>query len=356
MAEDRVFLKNAIDVTVRVGLLLVLAAWCFDIVRPFFIPIAWGVIIAVAVYPYYCALVGVLGGRQITGATLMTLLGLILLVLPAVMLSATMVDGVRRLSKSLSAGTLQIPPPSDAVLGWPLVGEWLHQFWSLASENLSGALATLSPQLKAAASWLLPAAAGAGIGILQFVIAIVIAGFLLATADGGAKAARVLARRIAGEKGSEFARLAEATVRSVTSGILGVALIQAVLAGIGFLAIGIPGAGLWALLCLILSTVQIGVVPIVLPAVIYVFSTADTVPSVLFLIWSIGVSLTDNILKPILLGRGVQVPTAVIFIGAIGGFISWGIVGLFIGAVVLVLSYKLVLAWTEEAREDQAPE
>jgi len=350
MADDKAFLKNAIEAAIRIGLLLVLAAWCFDIVRPFVIPIAWGVIIAVAVNPSYSSLVGAMGGRRVAAASLLTLLGLLLLIAPAAMLSATLVEGVRWLSKNLQSGTLQIPPPSDAVLGWPLVGEGLHRFWALASGNLSDALATLSPQLKAAASWLLPAAAGAGFGILQFLIAIVIAGILLASGPGGGKAVQSFARRISGDRGEEFAKLAEATVRSVTSGILGVALIQSLLAGIGFLAAGIPGAGLWALLCLILSTVQVGVIPIMLPAVIYVFSTAGTATAVAFLIWSIGVAVIDNILKPILLGRGVQVPMAVIFIGAIGGFISWGIIGLFVGAVVLVLSYKLLLAWMEDAR------
>ncbi|MBE0624262.1 MAG: AI-2E family transporter [Burkholderiales bacterium] len=355
MAEDKVFLKNAIEATIRIGLLLVLVSWCFEIVRPFMIPIAWGVIIAVAVFPYYRSLTGALGGRRVAAAALMALLGLVILITPAAMLSATLVEGARWMSKSLQSGSLQIPPPPDSVLGWPLVGEWVHQFWALASANLSGALATLSPQLKAAAGWLLPAAAGAGFGVLQFLIAIVIASFLLATSEDGGKAAQAIARRISGERGAEFAKLAEATVRSVTSGILGVALIQSLLAGIGFLAAGIPGAGLWALLCLILSTVQIGVVPIVLPAVIYVFSTAGTATAVIFLIWSIGVMVIDNILKPILLGRGVQVPTAVIFVGAIGGFISWGIIGLFVGSVVLVLSYRLILAWIEEAPEAAAP-
>lgn len=355
MAGDKVFLKNAVDVTIRIGLLLLLAAWCFDIVRPFIIPAVWGVIIAVAVYPAYEALARTLRGRTAVAATLLTLLGLVLLITPAVMLSVTLVDTGQGLAKSLQPGMLRIPPPPESILGWPLVGDVLYQFWALASDNLSGALAKVAPQLKAVAAWILSAAAGAGFGVLQFLVAIVIAGFLLATAPEGGKAARAIARRLAEDRGVEFAQLAEATVRSVTRGILGVALIQSLLAGIGFAAAGIPGAGLLALLCLILSTVQIGVLPIVVPAVIYVFSTADTVTAVIFLIWSTGVSVVDNILKPILLGRGVQVPTAVIFIGAIGGFISSGIIGLFVGSVVLVLGYKLVLAWMAQAPEDAAP-
>lgn len=140
-------------------------------------------------------------------------------------------------------------------------------------------------------------------------------------------------------------------MRSVTKGILGVALIQAILAGIGFMVMGIPGAGLWALLCLLLSTVQIGIFPINLPILIYVFATADTMPAVLFLIWSLIVGSLDNVLKPLVLGRGVSVPMAVIFVGAIGGFITSGIIGLFVGAVVLALGYKLVLAWVYEPSE-----
>lgn len=348
-------MNNAVEVTIRIGLLIVLAAWCFDIVRPFIVPTAWGIIIAVAVYPGYSSLVGVMGGRRVAAATLVTLLGLVLLITPAVLLSLTLVDSAQALSKSLLSGTLRVPPPPDSVLGWPLVGEGLHQFWALASDNLSDALAKVAPHLKAVATWLLSAAAGASFGILQFLIAIIIAGFLLATAPGGGRAVKAIARRIADDRGLEFANLAEATVRSVARGILGVALIQSLFAGIGFLVVGVPAAGLWALLCLILSTVQIGVVPVVLPIVIYVFSTADTVTAFVFLIWSIGVSVIDNILKPILLGRGMQVPMVVIFIGAIGGFLSSGIIGLFVGSVVLVLGYKLVLAWTAEGSENAAP-
>ena len=188
-------MNNAVEVTIRIGLLIVLAAWCFDIVRPFIVPTAWGIIIAVAVYPGYSSLVGVMGGRRVAAATLVTLLGLVLLITPAVLLSLTLVDSAQALSKSLLSGTLRVPPPPDSVLGWPLVGEGLHQFWALASDNLSDALAKVAPHLKAVATWLLSAAAGASFGILQFLIAIIIAGFLLATAPGGGKGHRETDRR-----------------------------------------------------------------------------------------------------------------------------------------------------------------
>lgn len=356
MNSEKVFVNNALEATIRIGLLVLLAAWCFEIVEPFIIPIAWGIIIAVGTYPAYLSLARRLGDRPRLAATLVVILGLVLLLVPAFLLGGTLIDSAHGLAAGLKEGVSSVPPPPPSVKTWPLIGESLYAFWSQASENLAAALAKVAPQLKSVGGWLLSTAAGAGWGLLQFVIAIVIAGVLLAHAGSGSRLAYSIATRLAGEKGLEFAELAEATVRSVTRGILGVALIQSVLIGLGFLAVGVPGAGLWALLCLILSVIQIGPFPVVLPALIYVFSTADTVTAVVFLIWSLFAGSIDNILKPMLLGRGVRVPMAIIFIGAIGGFISSGIIGLFVGAVVLVLGYGLFLAWLNESPLSDEPE
>jgi predicted PurR-regulated permease PerM len=331
-----------------------LVAWCFSIVKPFMIPIVWGIIIAISEYPVYLKLRRALGGRNGIAATLITLLGLVLLITPTIMLSSTLVDSAQVLSKGLKQGTISVPPPSGNIKEWPLVGEELDEFWRHASENITAAAAKIAPQLKAIGTWLLSTAVGAGFGILYFVIAIIIAGLLLANSESGARAAHAVAARLAGEKGADYAALAEATIRSVTRGILGVALIQSLLAGTGFMVMEIPGAGFWALICLLLSIIQIGIFPVTLPILIYVFSTADTTPAIVFLIWSIFVGILDNILKPILLGRGVKVPMTVVFVGAIGGFISYGIIGLFVGAVVLVLGYTLILAWLDNTPATRA--
>lgn len=354
MTDEKVFVSNALEATIRIGILVLLAAWCFTIVKPFIIPIAWGIIIAVGTYPAFLSLCKKLGGRRGLSAMLITLIGLLVLVVPTVILSGTLIDSAQGLAQGLREGSIAVPPPPEGVKTWPVIGEWLDAFWSQASNNLGSTLKKVAPQFKAMGGWLLTTAAGAGFGVLQFVIAIVIAGVFLANAQAGGKTAYAIATRLAGEKGAEFAKLAESTVRSVTRGILGVALIQSLLIGVGFLVMGIPGAGFWALLCLILSVIQVGPFPVVLPILIYVFSTFDTVPAVIFLIWSIFAGSIDNILKPILLGRGVEVPMAVIFIGAIGGFIASGIIGLFVGAVVLVLGYKLFLAWLDEASSTPA--
>jgi predicted PurR-regulated permease PerM len=353
--SDKDFLARTVEAAIRIGLIFVLVLWCFQIVKPFIIPVIWGIVLAVAVHPGYERLNALLGGsRPRLSALLVTLLMLIVLIIPSVMLADTVVSGARVVADRLQAGTLQVPMPPDSIKDWPLIGDHLYGFWREATENIGTALGAVGPQLQAFGKWLLGGAAGAGLGVLKFLLAIIISGVLLAHTTAGERSAQAIGRRLAGKRGEEFIDVAEATVRSVARGILGVALIQAVLAGIGFMAAGVPGAGLWALIALFLSTVQIGVFPVLVPIVIYVFYTAEPVTAVIFLIWNILVGLTDNVLKPLLLGRGVQVPMLVIFVGAIGGFLTSGIIGLFVGAVVLALGYRLFLVWLEQGNADNA--
>jgi len=343
--RDRIFVHRSLEATIRIGLLLIITVWCFKIVEPFIAPIIWGIIIAIAAHPLYSRLLRVLGERHKLAATAFTFAFLIILIVPTVLLTDTLIDSLKMLADKIRDGSLTIPPPPENLGKLWIIGEPLAKFWLLASENIQSALQQLTPVLKVIGSWLLSAAAGTGLAILHFVVAIIIAGVLLANSSGGNRTARAITHRLADEKGADFADLAEATVRSVANGILGVAVIQSLLAGLGFMVAGVPAAGLWALLCLILSIAQIGIAPIVIPVIIYLFYTADTFTAVAFLVWSIPLSLLDNILKPILLGRGVKTPMAVIFIGAIGGLLSSGVIGLFIGAVILALGYELFLLW-----------
>jgi predicted PurR-regulated permease PerM len=346
--DDSIFFHRSLEATIRIGLLLIITVWCLKIVGPFIEPIVWGIIIAIAAHPLYSRLREVLGNRHKTAATLFTFAFLIIMIVPTVLLTDTLIGGIKMLVDKIKDGSLSIPPPPESLGNIMLIGEPLAKFWLLASENIHSALQQLSPVLKVIGSWLLSAATGAGIAILRFVVAIIIAGILLANSSGGNRIARAITHRLAAEKGEYFADLAEATVRSVANGILGVALIQSLLAGISFMVVGVPAAGLWALLCLILSIAQIGTAPILIPVVIYLFYNADTFTAVAFLIWSIPLSLIDNILKPILLGRGVKTPMAIIFIGAIGGLLNSGVIGLFIGAVTLALGYELFLMWLND--------
>lgn len=343
--SDRNFLNLTVEAALRIGLLAALAVWCFNIARPFLAPILWGVIIAVAVYPAYRRVEAWVGDRQALAAMVFTLFMLLVLIVPSMLLAESMVKGAQNLAAAFQAGTLRIPPPPERLQAWPLGGEELYQFWLLASENVQDALREASPVLRDFGRWLLGFAASAGIGILQFVIAIVIAGVLLAHAQAGGDATRAIATRLSPQHGLGFAATAESIVRSVASGILGVALLQGLLAGIGFLVAGVPGAGLLTIVCIVFGVLQLGVVIVLIPVVIWLFANADTFTAVAFLIYAILIAPVDNILKPLLLGRGVKVPMVIVFIGAIGGFIHSGIIGLFLGAVVFTLGYGLLIAW-----------
>jgi predicted PurR-regulated permease PerM len=345
--SDKSHLSRALEVFIHLALIVLLAATCFLILRPFIAVIAWGLTIAIAGYPAYCKLQKLLGGRSGLAAVLFTVLLLAVLIVPMALLAQTLISGVQSFAARLHDGTLRIPLPPPNIETWPIIGKRLSDLWGLASTNFAAALQTLGPQLNGAAAGLLAASAGVGAGVLQFFVSIVVAGFLLASSSQGASLSRKLAIHLFGDKGEQFEALAEATIRSVTTGILGVALIQSLLAGLGFLIVGLPGAGLWTLLFLIAAVLQVGALMLI-PAVIYVFATMSMAKAVAFLIWCIFVGLMDNVLKPLLLGRGVPVPILVIFLGAIGGFMAMGIIGLFVGAIVLSVGYELFLAWLDE--------
>ena len=354
--EDRRFLRRAIEAAVRIGVLAILLLWCFTIAQPFLVPIVWGVVVAVAVYPAYRRLEARLGGRRRLAAVLFTFFMIIVVVLPSIMLADSLVSGVRNVSSAFQAGTLQIPDAPERVKSLPIVGDRLFEIWQLASSNLEQAVTELRPWIQNTGKWLLGVAAGAGLAAFQFLLAIIIAGVLLAHAEGGARAARAVALRLAPEQGLAYADVAEHIVRSVALGILGVALLQGLLAGLGFVVAGVPAAGLLTLVCIVLGILQLGVGLVVIPVIVYLFSTADTATAVAFLIYAILILPVDNVLKPLLLGRGVKMPMAVVFVGAIGGFIRYGIVGLFVGAVIFTLGYGLFIAWlkTDEARLAEA--
>jgi predicted PurR-regulated permease PerM len=350
---DKLYMARALEAAIRIGLVALLLYWCFKIGEPFIETIVWGIIMAVAIHPGYVRLKSALGGRGRLAATLITLFTLIVLLVPTYMLSDSLINAVQGYSANINEGTLKVPPPPESVRSWPVIGEPLHTFWNLASDNLAAALSKITPQLKKVGIPLLSTAAGAGVGILKFLVSIIIAGVLLANAVGGGRAARTIAGRLTGAQGISAVELAVATVRSVTLGILGVALIQAILAGIGFLVVGVPGAGLWALLVLIFAVVQLPTILILGPIVVYVFATASTATAVVFTIWSLLVGMSDAFLKPLLMGRGVDVPMLVIFIGAIGGFLTSGIIGLFVGAIILALGYKLFFLWLNEQTQPE---
>lgn len=353
--ELALMIRNVLEVSIRVGAIALLVVACLAIVAPFVSIVLWGLIIAIAADTPFEAIVRAFGGRRGLAAVCTVTLTLVILLVPVVRLSESLVSGARAFAHDVSEGSVEVPPPDPSVADWPVIGPRLFASWTAASENLGDALSTARPQLEAVSRWLLGAASTAGAGVLQLVGSLLIAGVMLSRGEGRRRAIERFAIRMAGpERGSKLANLANATVRSVVQGILGVALLQAVLAGAGFIVAGVPGAGLWALLVLVAAVVQLPVAIVMLPPLFLAFSSLGGWTAGALLVWSLMVSLLDNVLKPILFGRGVEVPALVIFMGAIGGMLTMGIIGLFLGSVVLALGFALFVAWLEDSAEPAA--
>ena len=345
-AVDQQFLTNAMASFLQIGAILILLYWCFLIVSPFLTIVIWGVILSVALYPTHVSLTARLGGREKLSAVILILVGLAIIVVPIWLLADSTIGGLRHVAAELEDGTARIPPPADTVAEWPVIGEQLHAVWSAASTNLEETLNRFRPQLQTAGTKAVAFAGHTVSAAFQFVLAIIIAGVLFTSASGGHRITRNIAMSLVGtERGPALTDMAVLTIRSVAKGILGTAMIQAILAAIGLLLAGVPAAGLWTGAVLVLAIVQLPPLLVLGPIAIWYFSVADTVPAVIFLVYATIVSASDAFLKPLLLGRGVEVPMLVILIGAIGGAIAQGIIGLFIGAVILALGYEIFMTW-----------
>jgi predicted PurR-regulated permease PerM len=338
--------QRVTDLTIRLLIVLGLVYWCFLLLRPFLLPIAWGLVLAVALHPVFERLASSLGGRRKMAGAVFILVGLGIVGAPTLLVAESFLEGLGQLSEEVRRDTISVPPPPEGVAEWPLIGEPVHEAWANASENLESTLHRFGPQVAAFGRWLLGTVAGFGVALVVTIVSIIIAGVMLVHAEGGGARLRAIGARIGGEDGAKAIDLAARATRSVAYGVVGVAAAQSALAAIGLVLIGVPAAGLWAGLVLILAVAQLPPLLVLGPAIVYVAATPhSTVGLVLFAVWSLLVSFSDALLKPLLLGRGMDIPMPVILIGAIGGMIWGGVLGLFVGAVVLAVGYRLYLAW-----------
>lgn len=343
--DDR-FLSNAMASFIQIGALLLLLMLCYKIIAPFVHILIWAVVIAVGLYSTHTSLAAKLGGREKISATILVLIGLAIVIVPVWLTAESTFTTVQQASANLDAGTVDVPPPNDSVADWPLIGEKVFEIWSSAADNLESTMNKYAPQLKSLGESLTGIAGGVILGALQFIVSIIIAGALVMNAESGHRAARNIAGSLLGdEAGEKMTRLSILTIRSVVNGILGIAIIQAAAAAVGLVVMEVPAAGLWALVVLVLAIVQLPPLLILAPIAVWVFSVAEPIPATIFAIYMLIVSLADMVLKPMLLGRGVDVPMVIILLGAIGGAMTMGIIGLFLGAVILAVSYELLAAW-----------
>jgi predicted PurR-regulated permease PerM len=337
-----------IELAIRLGVLALLLYLALTLVRPFLTIVIWSVVLAVALYPLYERIVGLLGGRRRLAAVLLTLVCLLVVIGPATWLVLGLIDSIRTLADRFDLSTLVLPQPREWVRDWPLIGDQIYQFWDLASNNLRAAIAKIVPHLQPVGSSVLSMATDAGTGALKFFVAIIIAGFLYPPAPVLAGWIKGIARKLDAGRGEEFVSLAGATIRTVSRGVIGVSALQAFLAGIGLVAAGVPGASLITSAVLILGIIQIGPSIVIIPLIVWSWIAMDATAALLFTAYMIPVNLLDNILRPFVMARGLDTPMLVIIIGVIGGTISYGITGLFLGPIILAVIWELLMAWVKD--------
>lgn len=351
------FTDNRIETIIKIAILGILVLWTVQLITPFLIPAVWGMILAIAIEPFFEKFVKTLKGKRSLAAVLLLVMIFVLLVIPTLLLVMDSIDTVQSLTEQMKNRPLVIPPPPASIADLPLVGEALSQTWQLASTNLEGAVKQFAPQIKMAAANVIGfvvASIGGGLsGFLMTLISICIAGVFLATAEKSALVARQILVRISSDNGLKIADLAVGTIRGVMLGVVGVAFIQAILSLGGMMAVKVPAAAFWAVLVLVCAVSQLPIILILGPVAAYVFFVNETTLAVIFLVWILFVSAIDGFLKPFLMGRGLNLPMLVILMGALGGMILHGIIGLFVGAVVLAIMYTLFMTWLDEKNEDQ---
>jgi predicted PurR-regulated permease PerM len=342
-----------IDNFIKIVVLSAILYWSFNIIEPFILLMVWAIIVAVALYPMYQKVIGIFKGKKkglITSLFVIVLLSLI--ILPTVSTTQSIVETTKELYHNFEQGSLNIPPPNESVKEWPLVGKKLYGIWHEASTDVESFIKENPEEVKSSLGWLFDSFKGLMGSVVLSLIALIIAGVLMSSAEAGYKTGVKFMDRLKEGRGVELMKMCTNTIRSVVKGILLVAIIQAILAYAGFAMIGLSSmAGILAILVLLAAIIQIPVTLVVIPVIVYVFSFAETTPAIIFAIYMIIVSLIDNVLKPMLLAKGLQTPMIIILMGAIGGMMYQGILGLFIGPVVLAILHELYTSWVNQTEE-----
>ena len=350
--------RSMLDVLIRAGLILTLAFLSYRVLAPFLVLVVWALILAVALYPLHRAVARRIGGRQGLAATLITALAVVLIVVPTAVLLSSLGDSVRQLITDVQQDTLRIPAPRPGVAKLPLIGDRTHAMWAQAHDDLPALVRSLQPKIGDLAKGALAMVASIGGGILQFLAALIVAGIIMAFGEGGDRASRAIFARLADEEhGAAYAHLATSTIRAVAQGVIGVAFIQALVIGICLLVAGVPWAGVLAIAVLVLGIAQVPALLVTLPAIAYLWLSGDygTAEATLYTVLLAVSGAIDNVLKPLMLGHGVDAPMPVILLGALGGMAAAGILGMFLGATLLALGYQVFMGWVSPTAQTRQP-
>lgn len=359
-ALRRLVTRDLTETLIRVVLISLLVLVCVRVFTPFSHLVILAMILSIALYPLYLIVLRWFGGRRGLTATVLVLSGLLLLGVPLVLLGIGVTGQLSELHERAEADKLVVPAPEPKVREWPIVGERVHATWTAAATNLPSFLQQHRQVIREYARKALSMASGGMKAAAVFLLAIVVAGVMMVYAEAGDRITRrILIRLTDAEQGPKLQTLSIATMRSVATGVVGVAFIQALLLGIGFMLAGVPGAGVLALLAMFLGILQLPAILVSLPAIAWLWMSEDggsMFYKVGFTIWFVVAGLADNVLKPMLLGRGVDAPMLVILIGAIGGMVTGGMTGLFVGAVLLAVGYRIFMEWVDRGVPDTPAE
>jgi predicted PurR-regulated permease PerM len=330
------------------GLVVLLVYVCARIILPFLSILLWSAILAVMLYPLHLRLSDRLGNRW--SAFLIGMVGVAVVLVPMFVVVTSLGSSIYSLVSGLQNHSLTIPLPPTWLADLPVIGAKLSEGWSLIAANLPLAVSKYGEMLTKAAAWLASFAGGLAAGGLSFILSIVIAAVLVAYAKGAAAFALSLLELVTNSKarGARLVKLTAATIRGVAVGVVGVAVIQSMLVGVAFFAIGLPAAGALTFVTFLLAVVQVPPLLLTLPVMVYVFATEATTPAIAFAVWSFVAGLSDNFLKPLMLGRGLDVPMPVILVGVIGGVLADGLLGIFIGPVLLAVGFVLLMEWMHQ--------
>jgi predicted PurR-regulated permease PerM len=329
---------------------LVLVVGCVLVLRPFISALLWAIVLCSSSWPIYRRLLKLIGGRRTLAALAMTLGMILVVLLPFVIIGGAVSDDVRDLTVAVRSWIETGPPaPPDWLAKVPLVGPRSVEYWQTLATD-SAKLVEAGKRLVGPASGLLVAIGKMLIsGLVELALSILIAFFLFRDGESAANRVSIAVERVAGERGRHLLTLAGSTVRGVVYGVLGTALVQAVMAGIGYLIASVPGAGMLALLTFFLSVVPVGPPLIWIPATLWLLHEGSTGWAVFMLVWGIGVSSVDNVVKPWLISQGSDMPFLLMLFGVLGGALAFGFIGVFLGPTLLAVGYRLVTEWAAGA-------
>jgi len=347
-------MKNSISITsfIKLVVLVLLILWASLIIKPFIGVLMWAIILAVAINPFYQKLVAKSGAtRKKLVTALFTIITVMIISVPAYSIFSSVLETTTNTIQQLKSNSLEIPPPTENVKDWPL-GETIYSNWESASTDIKTYATNHKEFILEKGNGIFGSFFGLMGTLLLFIISLIIGIVFMYNAESGYNTSVKFANKLVGEKGEEIIIMSRNTIRSVVKGILLVAIIQALLSFVGFQLIGLPAAGIFTMLVMFCAIVQVPVTLAVIPAIAIVFSITDnTTHAIIFTVYIIIVSLLDNFLKPILLSKGLQTPTIIIFLGAIGGVMLHGIIGLFVGTVVLALAHRFYMEWVNSKEE-----